>query len=111
MPLAGCKELINLLEQKNPPECKVVVMPDFFLDRFINLTYDASEFSEMLADVAKRKGGSIDGIPQVDMRGGNAINVAAALASLRRSCDTYSLHEQLRFSANQILPQKHCNIR
>jgi ribokinase len=82
MPLAGCKELINSLEQKNPPECKVVVMPDFFLDRFINLTYDASEFSGMLADVAKRKGGSIDGIPQVDVRGGNAINVAAALASL-----------------------------
>jgi ribokinase len=82
MPLAGCKELKSFLEQKNPPECKVVVMPDFFLDRFINLTWDAAEFSGMLSGVAKRKGGSIDGIPQVDMRGGNAINVAAALASL-----------------------------
>ena len=32
--------------------------------------------------MAKRKGGSIDGIPQTDMRGGNAINVASALANL-----------------------------
>jgi ribokinase len=82
MPLAGCKELKSFLEQKNPHKCKVVVMPDFFLDRFINLTWDAAEFSGMLLGVAKRKGGSIDGIPQVDMRGGNAINVAAALARL-----------------------------
>ena len=57
-------------------------MPDFFLDRLINLEWDAAEFSELVADVAKRKGGSIDGIPQTDLRGGNAINVASALASL-----------------------------
>ena len=36
----------------------------------------------MVYKVAKRKGGSIDGIPQTDMRGGNAINVASALAHL-----------------------------
>ena len=32
--------------------------------------------------MTKRKGGSIDGIPQTDLRGGNAINVASALANL-----------------------------
>jgi ribokinase len=36
----------------------------------------------LVAEVAKRKGGSIDGIQQTDLRGGNAINVASALASL-----------------------------
>ena len=36
----------------------------------------------MLLDVANRKGGSIDGIHQTDLRGGNAINVASALANL-----------------------------
>ena len=57
-------------------------MPDFFLDRFINLEWNPAEFSELVADVAKRKGGSIDGILQTDLRGGNAINVASALARL-----------------------------
>jgi ribokinase len=83
MSIAECKkELKNFLEQKKLQECKVVVMPDFFLDRFINLDLDTAEFSGLVADVAKRKGGSIDGIHQTDMRGGNAINVASALASL-----------------------------
>jgi ribokinase len=81
--MAECKkELKNFLERKKPKECKVVVLPDFFLDRLINLNWNASEFSGLIADVAKRKGGSIDGIPQTDMRGGNAINVASALANL-----------------------------
>jgi ribokinase len=75
------RELQNFLEQKSF-ECKVTVMPDFFLDRFINLDWDAATFSGLVADVVKRKGGSLDGIPQTDMRGGNAINVASALASL-----------------------------
>ncbi|MGD0406071.1 MAG: PfkB family carbohydrate kinase [Candidatus Bathyarchaeia archaeon] len=83
MSMAECKkELKNFLERKKPKECKVVVLPDFFLDRLINLNWNASEFSGLIADVAKRKGGSIDGIPQTDMRGGNAINVASALANL-----------------------------
>jgi len=57
-------------------------MPDFFLDRIINLEWDATEFSSLVVDVTKRKGGSIDGVSQTDLRGGNAINVASALAVL-----------------------------
>ncbi len=76
------KEIQSFLEQQKFQECKVVVMPDFFLDRLINLDWDVTEFSGLVAEVAKRKGGSIDGIPQADLRGGNAINVASALASL-----------------------------
>jgi sugar/nucleoside kinase (ribokinase family) len=82
MTSAGCiKELQTFLQQK-PKECKTVVMPDFFLDRLISLDWDAAEFSELVAEVTKRKGGSIDGISQTDQRGGNAINVASALAHL-----------------------------
>jgi sugar/nucleoside kinase (ribokinase family) len=73
------KELQNFAKQK---ECKVAVLPDFFLDRLINLNWNPSEFSGLIADVARRKGGSIDGIPQTDIQGGNAINVASALANL-----------------------------
>ncbi|MCL4430197.1 MAG: carbohydrate kinase family protein [Chloroflexi bacterium] len=82
MSLAACKTELQSFLEKNPKECKVVVMPDFFLDRLINLDWDALEFSRLVAKVAKRKGGSLDGIRQTDLRGGNAINVASALTSL-----------------------------
>ena len=75
------KELQSFL-MKEPKECKVAVLPDFFLDRLISLKWNPSEFSRLISDVAKRKGGSIDGISQTDLRGGNAINVASALANL-----------------------------
>jgi sugar/nucleoside kinase (ribokinase family) len=57
-------------------------MPDFFLDRIVNLQWDLPEFSSLVSEVEKRKGGSIDGIHQTDMKGGNAINTASALSSL-----------------------------
>jgi len=63
-------------------EVNVVVMPDFFLDRIISLNYDVKDFSEILGNVAKRKGGSIDKVEQTELRGGNAINTASALAAL-----------------------------
>jgi sugar/nucleoside kinase (ribokinase family) len=60
----------------------VVLMPDFFLDRIISLKWNLKSLSENLGKVAQRKGGSIDGIEQTDLRGGNAINTASALAAL-----------------------------
>jgi sugar/nucleoside kinase (ribokinase family) len=75
------KELLNFLEEK-PEKCNVIVMPDFFLDRLISLNYDTARFFSLVADIAKRKGGSIDGVEQVELKGGNAINTASALAAL-----------------------------
>jgi len=60
----------------------VVVMPDFFLDRLINLNWDAETFSAAVKSKVLKKGGSIDGIGQVELRGGNAVNTASALAAL-----------------------------
>jgi sugar/nucleoside kinase (ribokinase family) len=74
-------ELLSFLKE-TPKKLDVVVMPDFFLDRLINLNCDAPRFSSMVAGVANRKGGSIDGIAQTDIRGGNAVNTASALAAL-----------------------------
>ncbi len=83
MPLTGCKkELQNCLRELPSKKPNAVVMPDFFMDRLIDLKWDTAGFSSLIMDVAKRKGGSIDGIPQNDIKGGNAINVASALASL-----------------------------
>ncbi|MCW4004633.1 MAG: carbohydrate kinase family protein [Candidatus Bathyarchaeota archaeon] len=83
MSMRPCKkELENFLENRKPKECRVVVMPDFFLDRFISLPWGTAEFTTLINQVVKRKGGSIDGISQVDMQGGNSINVASAIANL-----------------------------
>ncbi len=83
MSLAECRaELQTFLSQTKQKPCKVVVMPDYFMDRLINLQWDDKEFSKLIAQVTKRKGGSIDGIPQIDMKGGNSINMASALTSL-----------------------------
>ena len=63
-------------------ELNVVTMPDFFLDRLVSLNCDVKSFSTAVNDVAQRKGGSIDGLPQTDLNGGNAVNTAIALAAL-----------------------------
>jgi sugar/nucleoside kinase (ribokinase family) len=79
---AECKnKLMNFLKEKHE-KLNVIVMPDFFHDRLITLDYDAAHFSSVIADITKRKGGSIDGVKQTDIRGGNAINTASALAAL-----------------------------
>ena len=67
---------------KNPRETKVVVMPDFFLDRLIILNWNIATFAEKLQEVASHKGGCLDGIAQIDLKGGNAVNTASALAAL-----------------------------
>jgi len=82
MSIVECKKELENLGKQELKECKVTVLPDFFLDRLINLKWNPKQFSRLIEDVAKHKGGSIDRIPQADMQGGNAINVASALVKL-----------------------------
>jgi len=79
--LGYIEELQGFLESE-VQEINVVVMPDFFLDRLISLNCDVKNFYRMIEKIAKRNGGSIDGIRQVDLKGGNAVNTASALAAL-----------------------------
>ena len=81
MSIVECKAELEKFAKQKPKECKVAVLPDFFLDRLINLDWNPHEFSGLIGKVAEHKGGSIDGIPQTDLRGGNAVNVASALAN------------------------------
>jgi ribokinase len=76
------EELLRFLERLKPKKFSVVVMPDFFLDRLVTYEGDVKHFSKAIAEVAKRKGGSIHGVKQLELRGGNATNTAAALAAL-----------------------------
>lgn len=63
-------------------EPNVVVMPDFFIDRIVTPALSLDSFCRKLGEVAQRKGGSIDNMLQTDLRGGNAVNTASALAAL-----------------------------
>jgi len=82
-PTQNLEELLHLLERLEPTKkFSVVVMPDFFLDRLVTYEGDLNHFSKAMAEVAERKGGSIHGIKQLELRGGNAANTAAALAAL-----------------------------
>ena len=101
-----CKdELLRFLRGK-PKEIKAVVMPDFFLDRLIDLDYAPARFCSEVDAIARRKGGSIDGINQTDIRGGNAVNTASALAALGVRvtpivCTDKLGLQQLRFHLNR----------
>jgi len=75
-------DLLRALKQAKPKEFKVVVMPDFFVDRFVTYRGDSKQFSAALAKVAERRGGNIHGVRQMELRGGNAANTATSLASL-----------------------------
>lgn len=74
-------KLINFLrnEHKKP---KVVVMPDFFFDRIINIKDNHDDFSSKVTKIIQQNGGNLDGIPQMDDKGGNAINTAFALITI-----------------------------
>ncbi len=58
----------------------VVVLNDFFLDRIIKIQ-NITKLYELIVN-KKDLGGSIRGFPQTDLKGGNATNVAHALARL-----------------------------
>jgi len=114
--VAWKKELKDFLLNK-PKDCKVVVLPDFFLDRLINLNWNFTEFSNLVEDVTKRKGGSIDGLPQTDLRGGNAINVASALANLGAKvtpivCTSQSGLQQIKYYFKEVpFDTSHIKVR
>jgi sugar/nucleoside kinase (ribokinase family) len=80
--LSECLEELSKLLKIEFKEFNTVVMPDFFIDRLISLNCDAEDFSKALGNIVKRKGGSIDGTEQTELRGGNAINTASALTAL-----------------------------
>jgi sugar/nucleoside kinase (ribokinase family) len=102
------RELVNFLSEK-PKSLNVVVLPDFFMDRIINLEYGAEQFASEVKDIVQRKGGSIDQISQIDQIGGNALNVASALLALGVSvtpivCTSKLGLEQIRFHLKEFNP-------
>lgn len=76
----------------------VAVMHDFYVDRLVH-TGNLSRLAESVIGKANQGGGGIHGIPQQDLQGGNAVNLAHALArlGLRTLLITHSdtIHERM----------------
>jgi len=75
-------DLLRCLKSKSSVAFKVVVLPDFLLDRLVTYDGDIEQLSRVLEEVARRKGGTVHGVRQIELRGGNAANTASALAAL-----------------------------
>jgi sugar/nucleoside kinase (ribokinase family) len=74
--------LLKWFENRKSKGFRAVVMPDFFFDRFVQYPKDFNSFSRNALEIVRRKGGSMDYVKQVNFRGGNAANTAAAFAAL-----------------------------
>ena len=72
----------------------IVVMPDFFVDRIVRLESKEKLFDD-LTEKAKRGGGSIRGVSTVDIKGGNAANVAYCLAKLGIKVTLFTVADEI----------------
>lgn len=77
----------------------IVVMPDFFVDRIIRLESKEKLF-DALNEKAERGGGSVRGIQTMDVKGGNAVNVAYCLAKLGLKVALFTVADEI--GANMI---------
>jgi len=71
--------VLNFL--RAPPRQKVVVMPDYFVDRVVTVP-ERRSLTELLKEKIEAGGGSIHHMSQVEVKGGNAVNLGYALAKL-----------------------------
>ena len=72
----------------------IVVMPDFFIDRIIKLK-SKEDFIDILTEKSKFGGGSIRDMPTVDIKGGNAVNIAYCLAKLGAKVTLYTISDKI----------------
>lgn len=68
----------------------ISVLHDFFIDRIIKI-YSKEVLIDQLNSKSKRGGGSFRGLPTIDIKGGNAVNVAYCLARLNAQVNLFTL--------------------
>jgi len=78
---------------------RVTALPDFFVDRIIEVT-DHSKFVSETKKKIEAGGGSMRGYSSVDIKGGNAVNVAYCMAKLGVCIDLYTVADEI---GNSIL--------
>lgn len=90
------RNLYDKLEKikSSKKDLRVTVLPDFFIDRVIQI----SDPSNFIKDVEKKivvGGGSIRGLPSLEIKGGNAVNVAYGLAKLGINIDLFTVADEI----------------
>jgi ribokinase len=73
---------------------KIVVLPDFFLDRIIKIN-SKDELFRMINSKTTIGGGSIRGVNTFDIKGGNAVNVAYCLAKMGLSVTLFTVADNI----------------
>lgn len=79
---------------KTRKQVRVTILPDFFVDRVIGV----SDFSNFVEDIKKKimvGGGSMRGYPGMDIKGGNAVNVAYCMAKLGVNIDLFTIADNV----------------
>jgi len=82
---------------------RVSVLPDFFLDRIISIPSLTGLFQEANAKAAAG-GGNLRGYSQTEIHGGNATNLAFALATLSARTRLYCIGDALAHAATSKRP-------
>lgn len=82
---------------------RVSVLPDFFLDRIISVPSLGKLFAGARAKAAAG-GGNLRGYSQTEVRGGNATNLAYALASLSVRTSLYCVGDEFAHAATANAP-------
>jgi ribokinase len=87
-------KLIEIRESGHHHQPQVTILPDFFVDRIIEVL----DYPIFMNDIQKKiiaKGGSMRGYSSVDIKGGNAINVAYSLAKLDVHVELFTIADEI----------------
>jgi ribokinase len=88
-----CK-LNEIVKSRSEKDIKITVLPDFFIDRIIRIS-DIQTLTDAMDKKIKVGGGSIRGLDSVDIKGGNAVNVAYCLARLGAKVDLFTVADKV----------------
>ncbi len=90
---------------KSNIDLKITVLPDFFVDRIIRIS-DLDNLTEVIGNKIKVGGGSVRGFNSIDIKGGNAVNVAYCLARLGAKVDLITVADKIGDSILQAVFKK-----
>jgi ribokinase len=79
---------------KSNIDIKITVLPDFFIDRIIQIS-DMDNLIKVIGKKIKVGGGSVRGYNSTDIKGGNAVNVAYCLAGLGAKVDLFTVADKI----------------
>jgi ribokinase len=78
-------------------DVKISVLPDFFIDRIIQIS-NMNNLIEIIENKIRVGGGSIRGLNSDDIKGGNAVNMAYCLARLGAKVDLFTVADKIGYS-------------